>query len=83
MAVFAAALWNRRPGINGSNVSSAAPKKRLNVIPMRFVHIQLMLVLPIRVVGGISAVTDIFASKLNTPLVLIAVPLCSFLRSDG
>ena len=64
-------------------MSTAAPKNRLNVIPMRFVHIQLTVVCSMRVASGILAVTGIFASKLSTPLVLIAVPLCSFFTSAG
>ena len=82
-AVLAAALRNRRRGNRGSSVNTAAPKNRLNVMPMRFVHIQLMVVCSMRVASGMVGATGILASKLSTPLVLMAAPLCNFLRSAG
>ena len=61
----------------------AAPKNRLKVMPMRLVHIQLTVVRPMRAASGICGFTGILASKLSTPLVLMAVPLCSFFTSAG
>src|SRR6266700_4690070 len=82
-SVFPAALLNRTRGSVESNVSTAAPKQIPNVIPMRLVHIQLTVVWPMRVINDIAGVTGISASKLNTPFVFIALPLCIFLSSAG